>query len=141
MEIKLQWLKYSTLPYSYSLFFLFLRTISWWTKCKSTIFSKTRSCAHLKGFEKAFKGAKYNFFFKGTQIINENCLPRTSAENSKGGQNQSRRKRSVFSDVEENLQEEEFDICQLEKCSRRSLLIRVNVSLSDKLYHDSFNQL
>ena len=64
---------------------------------------------------------------RGSEIINEKCLPETVSPKNSNFQSESRfrRRRDIYSRDEED---EQIDICHYEKCSRQSLYININVS-------------
>ena len=61
---------------------------------------------------------------RGSEIINENCLPETTINRDLQSESRYRRRRDVFSSDEVD---EQIDICHYEKCSRQSLFININV--------------
>ena len=62
---------------------------------------------------------------RGSEIINENCLPETTVNSDLQIESRQRRRRDIFSS---DKVDEQIDICHFEKCSRQSLFININVS-------------
>ena len=93
----------------------------------SALILQTKSLMTEDEINDFFHNMIFCAYERGSDIINENCLLKIAANTDFQRVSRSRQRRDSYSSYKED---EKIDICQSEKCSRQSLFININVSLS-----------
>jgi len=93
----------------------------------SALILQTKSLMTEDEINDFFHNMIFCAYERGSDIINENCLLKTVVNSALQRVSRSRQRRDIYPSYKED---EKIDICQSEKCSRQSLFININVSLS-----------